>query len=82
MRVLSALTTTTISSELLHELVHYCIVQTLQWIALILVCHSRHSVLKEVYLQLSIGVHIIVHVEFLHGGGGFFFGCVGDSGLG
>jgi hypothetical protein len=71
MRVLSALTAST--SELLHKLIHYCIIQSLQGVHLVLVCHSGHSVLKEVNLQHRVGVQVIVHVQLLHGSSRLFF---------
>lgn len=82
MRVLSALTPST-ASQLLHELVHHRVVQALrQGVVLVLVLHSRHFVLKEVYLQLGVRVHVVVHVQLLHGVGGLFLGGIGHGRLG
>lgn len=79
MRVLSALIAST--SELLHKLIHYCIVQSLQGVVLVLVRHPAHSVLEEVYLQHRVGVDLTVHVQLLHGRSRLFFRGVSDGGL-
>jgi len=57
MRVLTALGAS-ISSHLFHELVH-------KRIFIVLLDHPGHSILKEVDLQFTVRVHLIVHVEFL-----------------